>query len=142
MATLISKDNEAFHISEAGVNLMTTVSNMIDTTPEKKIVIPFKIINSATLKYVVEYIDKYLENPFTVENTPLESVGEFVTPPKLRTFTQWEDEFFNIPWSMVNDIMKAANYLEFDILINSCAQFVASQIIKKTPEELAEYLST
>jgi hypothetical protein len=61
---------------------------------------------------------------------------------RYRTFQPWEEEFFSGPWSKVKDVMMAANFLEFDILLQACAQYAASQIIQKTPEEIKEYCSS
>jgi hypothetical protein len=143
MTTIISKDNVAFPVSRAGIELMKTISNIVELYGESEEPIPVSNIDSATFKHVLEYIEKYLANPFGVKDAPpSESADGFAIPPRPRTFQPWEEEFFNIPWSKVKDIMMAANFLEFDILLNACAQYVASQIVQKTPEEIKEYCSS
>ncbi len=143
MPTIISKDKAAFHISNASIELMNTLSNIIELYGESEEEIPVNNIDSATFKRVLEYAEKYLANPFEVkDDTPPESADGFALPPKSRTFQPWEDEFFSGPWSKVKDVMMAANFLEFDILLKACAQYTASQIVQKTPEEIKEYCST
>ena len=143
MTTLISKDNVAFQVSAAGIKLMQTVFNIIDTYGESDEPIPIAIVDSTALGRVLEYVEKYLANPFEVkDNTPVESADGFAIPAKPRAFQPWEEDFFNVPWSKLKDIMMAANFLEFDILLKACAQYTASQIVKKTPEEIKEYCST
>jgi hypothetical protein len=143
MATLISKDKVPFLVSNSSIELMKTMSNIIELYGESDDEIPVNNIDSATFKRVLEYAEKYLANPFIVkDDTPLETADGFALPPKPRTFQPWEEEFFSGPWSEVKDVMMAANFLEFDILLKACAQYVASQIVQKTPEEIKEYCST
>ena len=143
MTTLITKDNVAFHVSDAAIELMKTMSNIIELYGESEEPIPVSNIDSATFKHVLEYAEKYLANPFEVkDDTSPESADGFAIPPRPRTFQPWEEEFFSGPWTKVKDIMMAANFLEFDILLNAYAQYIASQIIQKTPEEIKEYCSS
>jgi hypothetical protein len=143
MTTLITKDNVAFHVSGAGIELMKTMSNIIELYGESEEPIPVSNIDSATFKHVLEYAEKYLANPFEFkDDTIVDSPDGFAIQPRPRTFQPWEEEFFNTPWSKVKDVMMAANFLEFDILLQACAQYIASQIVKKTPEEIKEYCST
>jgi hypothetical protein len=131
----------AFQVSNDSIMLMKTMSNIIELYGESDEPIPVNNIDSATFKLVLEYTEKYLANPFEVKDEPVESADEFVIPPKPRTFQPWEEEFFSGPWSKVKDVMMAANFLEFDILLKACAQYIASQIVQKTPEEIKEYCS-
>jgi hypothetical protein len=142
MTTIITKDKVAFLVSDATIELMKTISNIVELYGESDEQIPVKNIDSATFKRLLEYAEKYLANPFDVKDESVESVDGFVVPPKPRTFQSWEEEFFSGPWSKVKDIMMAANFLEFDILLKACAQYTASQIIQKTPEEIKEYCSS
>jgi hypothetical protein len=143
MTTIISKDKVAFQVSNASIMLMKTISNIVELYGESEEPIPVSNIDSATFKHVLEYTEKYLANPFEVkDDTPPESADGFAIPPRPRTFQPWEDEFFSGPWTKVKDVMMAANFLEFDILLKACAQYIASQIVQKTPEEIKEYCSS
>ena len=143
--TLISKQGDSFVITPEAVKLMTTIGNIIEDINDSDDPIPLPSINTDTLKRVIEYTDKYLADPFEV--TTSDSMDntldkDVINIPKPREFLPWELEFFNGSWSSVKDVMMAANLLDYQLLLQSCAQFIASQIIKMTPEEVKEYCST
>jgi hypothetical protein len=137
--TLVSNNGDSFVISPEAVKLMLTIDNMIDDLGESDEPVPLYTINTETLKRVIEYTDKYLADPFVPASPPSE---DSLLPPKPREFLPWELEFFNGPWSSVKDVMMAANLLDYQVLLQSCAQYIASQIMKMTPEEVKEYCSS
>lgn len=136
--TLVSNKGDSFVIGPEAVKLMQTIANMIDDLGESDEPVPLYPIDTETLKRVVEYTDKYLADPFVPIVPPSE---DSLLPPKPREFLPWELEFFNGPWSSVKDVMMAANLLDYQVLLQSCAQYIASQIMKMTPEEVKEYCS-
>jgi hypothetical protein len=136
--TLVSKQGDSFVICPEAVKLMQTIANTVDDLGESDDPIPLSIINTETLKRVIEYTDKYLADPFVLVTTPSD---DSLIPPKPREFLPWELEFFNGPWSSLKDVMMAANYLDYQVLLQSCGQFIASQIINMSPEEVKEYCS-
>ncbi len=117
---------------------MQTIANIIEDIGESDEPIPLTNISAETLVRVIEYTDKYLDAPFEPVVAPSD---DSLIPQKPREFLPWELEFFNGSWSNLKAVMLAANFLDYQILLQACAQFIASQIIKMTPEEVKEYCS-
>jgi hypothetical protein len=128
---LLSSDREPFELDIRAVGLMSTLANLIDDLGDSDDPIPLMMVDSSTLKDVLEYTNIYLSAPF-----PALPEGE------VRKLSDWEKDLFSGPWSRVNNIMLAANFLQYDILLQACAQFIASQIVKMSPEDIKEYCSS
>ena len=128
---LVSNEGVPVLFSRKGADLMQTITNLIEDLGESDDPIPVPMVDTSTLEDVLTYTDKYLSATFV--ETP---EGE------VRMLSEWELEFFNGNWSRVQNIILAANFLQYDLLIQACAQFIASQIVKMTPAEIKEYCSS
>jgi hypothetical protein len=130
--TIVSNEGTPFTISENVVSLMGTIHNIVKCYGDSDEPVPLSAVNTETLKRVIEYAEKYVAKPFDEESTP----------EKHRTMEKWELEFFSGPWSRVQSVMLAANFLDFPVLLKASAQYTASQITKMTTDELKTYCSS
>lgn len=146
MTTAIAKNDEIFKFKTNDdiefslpfeqIKLFTTLENLlIDliNTGEKDIPIPLAEIKSTIFKLAIEYITLYKNNNGVKPLTDEEKQDEL----KYLTINSWEQQFLSkLNQQEMFDLILAANYLENKHLLECTCKFVASDMLKKTDDEI------
>ena len=141
MATvkLLSNDNQAFDVPKELISHWTVVNNMLEDLADidSDTPIPLPKVDGSTLKRAIAYTEEYHKVTKTDENENEEQAKPSATAretnPKL---DEWELKHVNIPDNELFELIKGANYLEFQAMLNATCKKVANEIKGKTPEEI------
>jgi len=136
--TLKASDDSSFEITKEVAKLFTTIENLIIDTVnagEKDAPIPLPEVTGPILKLALDYCEAYSKNggvkPLTEEERQDES--------KYLTVNNWEQEFFSkLNHQTLFDLILAANYLDNKHLLEGACKVVASDMLKKTDDEIRQ----
>jgi hypothetical protein len=124
---LITSEGETFETNEKITNQMVTVKNMIDDIGLEELSegIPLPNINNDTLQKVIEFASQHQD--------------EDASDDERVKLTEWDQEFFKMmDQESIFKIILAANYLDYELLLNSGCKIVANMIKGKTPEQIRQ----
>lgn len=121
MNTFITSDNQKVELPKSVIEMSETIKNMFNVLGEINECIPLPNVNKDTLLLIIEFCDKY-------HNCDI---------PEMNKFSDWDNNFFNLPNHELFDLVMAANYMEVKPLISMCCMYIASEVKKCTsPEEI------
>jgi S-phase kinase-associated protein 1 len=131
---LESSDGAKIEVSKEAASLFQTVKNMIDDLDMKddSTTIPLPQVSEKPLSKAIELATKY------VVKTE-EELQQYSEKIKVDDFIDPEDKkFLDIPQQELFDLIMAANYLDFKLLLDLCCSTVAQQIKGMTPEQIRQ----
>ncbi len=128
---LISNEGDKFEVDISVVSHSNTIKDMIEVFTQDE-PIPLTTINSAITEKVMIFCDYIQNNPEDLEKLKTWLEDNTFTYP----LPQWFDEFISVEQTILLEIIKAANFLDIQILLNFGCKSVARIIRFKTPEEL------
>ena len=123
----ITNDGEHFTVDVKVAKKLNVIKEMFD---DLKIVnsIPLPEISSMQFKKVIEYAKYDLENPIMNENTKENELE----------LSQWETNFCNMEKKHLFEIILAANFLDYNRLLEITCFTVAKYIKGKTVEQIRQ----
>jgi S-phase kinase-associated protein 1 len=112
---LVSSDGITFDVDETIIPYFRTIQTIAeDIDPDDFIPIPN--VTSSIMVNVIKYATKLRDN----------NDKDIV----------WKEEFMNIDSHIVIDLILAANYLDFQQLLEHSCQVIAKELKEKTPAEI------
>jgi hypothetical protein len=143
--TIISTEKSSFHTFPisigkdlnityfTNIDIITKISpvigDCIENTCDKYSPFPLADIDDDTFKLVMEYAEKEIDNEITTGATKSQSTNE-------KTLNQWEIAFYNVPNQLVIKLIIAANFLNYNTLLNRTGIYIASIIQNIEPVEI------
>ncbi|KAJ8762128.1 hypothetical protein K2173_007278 [Erythroxylum novogranatense] len=130
--TLRSSDGETFEVDEAVALESQKIKQMIeDDCPDNGITL--SDVTSNILSKVIEYCKKHVETPQSDDRSFPSSVDD--------ELKAWDAEFVKVDQATLFDLIKAADYLKIQSLLDLTSQTVADMIKGKTPEEIRKFFN-
>ncbi|PHT62841.1 hypothetical protein T459_33306 [Capsicum annuum] len=127
MVKLKSNDDKEFEVEEAAVIQSEMIKNMIEDGCATS-VIPLPNIDSKTLIKVIEYLNKHINMGKAAETGEEDDLKEF------------DEQFVNMGWEELFDVIMAANYLNIHELMELCCQSAADRLKNKSVRAVREML--
>ncbi|KAL3634328.1 SKP1-like protein 1A [Castilleja foliolosa] len=139
---LRSSDGELFEVEEAVAVESETIKHMIEDDCAYT-EIPIHNVTGLILAKVIEYCKRHVDasasktddKPSSTANTDDKPSSTPVSDDELKAF---DADFVNVDYSMLFDLVLAANYLNIKSLLDLACQTVADMIKDKSPEEVRE----
>ena len=133
---VISCGQQTLALSKESAKLSNVWSAMIDEDDEEDTQIPLtegSNIAFATLQWVAEWCTFHSTHPLSTIEKPLRS-------PQLSEcgVQEWDEQFIDKPQEDVFNLIKAANFLDIQGLLDLACAKIASLIRGKSPEEIRQ----
>nr|AEE39461.1 SLF-interacting SKP1-like protein 1 [Petunia integrifolia subsp. inflata] len=141
MVTLKSNDDQEFQVEEAAVIQSEMLKNMIEDDCASS-VIPLPNIDSKTLSKVIEYLNKHItrDEDEDEEQEESEDKGKEVDTGEEDDLKEFDEQFVNVGFEELFDIIMAANYLNIHELMELCCQSAADRLKNKSVRAVREML--
>ncbi|KAK6041156.1 Skp1 family, dimerization domain protein [Cooperia oncophora] len=112
--------------------LVTTMLEDLNLPRWTTLTIPIPNSTSSSLKGFCEMVLERLLFPdnFLVSYSPL------VVASDIKKLEEWSEDFFNVDYPMLFEIIMAANYLDIPKLLDDGCKKIAHMMKGKTPEEI------
>lgn len=121
MVVIITSDGKMFGISDAIVDQIRMIKNMVEDFCDEIIKIP--TVNSDTFGMIVEFCT------FKTEEHDFGATEEFVT------------NFFDVPTDILFDIISASNFLDAPHVLDAACSAAANLLRDKNSEEIRTILN-
>lgn len=127
---LVAHDNEnIISVSYEALLLSVTIKNLLeDTEFDINNIIPFNDVSYVILNKIVEYLEWLFDHPKHDE----------WNINKNEEFSNWEREFINIDYNILNDLCMASNYLDIKPLLKLTCNKIAKILSSIPPEEIGK----
>ena len=123
--TLVSSDNENFHVEKSLAMEIGAVRNVLEDFEDEKI-IPLSNVNKETMKKVIDFIEHHHQYTFLTRN-------EY---EKKGVLTSWDMSFFDMEQQKLFELIIAANLLDVQELFDLGCKYIAELIKGKSVDEL------
>lgn len=133
------EDNVEFVLYQTVIDQCQTILDFKENAIcDKNLILPH--IDSATLKLVVAYCEKHAVNLSKIETT-MEGTSTTPTSSKIsdEELSNWDNNFLAMKKSELYNLIRAAQYLRIDGLLEVSVQKMAT-MIKKSTEHIRETL--
>jgi len=120
---------EILILKNHSILLQDLIEDEEDDTPK----VHLKLIDSKTLKKVIEYCKHH-------ENNKADDIEKPLKGDLKDVISQWDFEFINVDQSEIVLLVMAANYLNIPELLNLACAAMASLVKGKTPKEFRDLL--
>ncbi|KAM3201129.1 SKP1-like protein 1 [Capsicum annuum] len=143
MVKLKSNDDKEFEVEEAAVIQSEMIKNMIEDGCATS-VIPLPNIDSKTLIKVIEYLNKHISNEEDEEEEDekdeKKDMGKAAETGEEDDLKEFDEQFVNMGWEELFDVIMAANYLNIHELMELCCQSAADRLKNKSVRAVREML--
>ncbi|MCD7456609.1 hypothetical protein HAX54_032328 [Datura stramonium] len=131
--TLKSSDDKEFEVEEGAVIQSEMIKNMIEDGYAAS-VIPLPNIDGKTLSNVIEYLNKHISKDEDEDD------GKPAETGKEDDLKEFDEQFVNMDWEELFDVIMAANYLSIHELMELCCQSAADRLKNKSVRAVREML--
>ena len=133
--TIVSSDEVAFPVSKSILQMSGLIASIYDEGENEDKTFPILGVDSSTMKKVIEFCEHY----------QVEAMSEIAKPIQTNDFSklvpEWYNEFTNIEYTLLFQIVEAANYMDIPPLMNLICAKIASMIKDKSIEQIRETFS-
>jgi len=129
---VISSDDVKMSIAKPVAELSVVIQSMEVDDNNEADPIPLGLVDSDTLKKIIEFCEQHLQNPMPTIAKPIES-NDFS-----RIVPTWYNEYANIDYTILFKLAQAANYLDIPPLLDLVCAKIASMIKDKSVEEIRD----
>jgi len=106
---------------------MELLKNMLDMVEDDTDnPIPVEEVDSQTLKRVIDFSEHHGDEIHKINID------------RKFGYDNWEDEFFKQDFEQLKNLLRAADYLVMNVLVNKTAKIIAGKMKGKTTDEIAE----
>ncbi|OMO79628.1 SKP1 component [Corchorus capsularis] len=137
---LKSSDEKIFDVEEEVAARSETIKGLIAENNDPG-VIPIHNVDGETLERVIDWCKKIVQQRQENINPPAPGPAPAAWNRRASApaaADAWKDEFYKIDLTAYYDLLKAANYLEVQDLLDETCERVAGFIRMKTPDEVRE----
>ena len=128
--TLISSENTKYKIPVNILSISNMINVMVDNDSDEDM--PLFNVNDKCLTKIIEFMKYYHNDKMNNIEKPLKSSD------LKQIIQEWYADFIDVDQDFLFKLIKAANYLDIQPLLNLGCAKVASSIKNKTPEEIRE----
>ena len=126
--TLISSENTKYKIPVNILSISNMINVMVDNDSDEDM--PLFNVNDKCLTKIIEFMKYYHNDKMNNIEKPLKSSD------LKQIIQEWYADFIDVDQDFLFKLIKAANYLDIQPLLNLGCAKVASSIKNKTPEEI------